>query len=131
VLKEKVLVVEDNPQNMRLIELLLRGKDYTLLKAGDGKEALDMVTREHPDLIVMDIQLPEMSGLEVTRRLRRMPAFSRTPIIVLTAYAMKGDRERFLKAGCSVYLDKPTGTRELPAVIEQLLRGKTTFGKKR
>jgi two-component system cell cycle response regulator DivK len=122
MVEAKVLIVEDNPQNMRLIELLLMGKNYALLKATDGKEALEVVAREHPDLIVMDIQLPEISGLEVTKRLRRMPAFSSTPIIALTAYAMKGDKERFLKAGCSAYLPKPTGTRELPAVIERLLR---------
>jgi len=85
-LKEKVLIVEDNPQNMMLIELLLRTKSYTLLKAVDGEEALDVATREQPDLILMDIQLPKLSGLEVTRKLRQMPVFSHTPIIALTAF---------------------------------------------
>lgn len=121
MLKEKVMIVEDNPQNMKLLEILLR-KSYVLLQAHDGEEALDMATREQPDLIVMDMQLPEMSGIEVTRRLRQMPVFSHTPIIALTAYAMRGDRERFLEAGCNAYLPKPISTRELPVMIERMLQ---------
>jgi CheY-like chemotaxis protein len=107
---------------MKLIEILLRSKNYTLLKAIDGEEALDVATREQPDLIIMDIQLPKMNGLEVTRRLRQLPVFSHTPIIALTAYAMKGDKERFLAAGCSAYLPKPINTRELPETICQMLQ---------
>ena len=121
-MKEKVLIVEDNPQNMMLIELLLRTKSYTLLKAVDGEEALDMATREQPDLILMDIQLPKLSGLEVTRKLRQMPVFSHTPIIALTAYAMKGDKDRFLEAGCDAYLSKPICIRELPGMIDRMLQ---------
>ena len=113
--------MEDNPQNMKLIEMILRSKSYTLLKAIDGEEALNMATREQPDLIVMDIQLPKMSGLEVTKRLRKMPVFSHTPIIALTAYAMKGDKERFIEAGCDAYLAKPISTRELPVMIDNML----------
>jgi CheY-like chemotaxis protein len=120
--KEKVLIVEDNPQNMKLLEMLLRAKDYTLLKAYDGEEALDMAIREQPDLIVMDMQLPKMSGLEVTKQLRQTLVFSHTPIIALTAYAMKGDKERFLEAGCDAYLSKPISIRQLPVVIEQMLQ---------
>lgn len=107
---------------MKLIEILLRSRNYTLLKAIDGEEALDVAIREQPDLIIMDIQLPKMNGLEVTKRLRQLPVFSRTPIIALTAYAMKGDRERFLAAGCSAYLPKPINTRELPEMISQMLQ---------
>ncbi|MFQ5997233.1 MAG: response regulator [Dehalococcoidales bacterium] len=114
--------MEDNPLNMKLLEMLLMSKSYTLLKAVDGEEALDMATREQPDLIIMDIQLPKMSGLEVTQRLRQMPVFSRIPIIALTAYAMKGDRERFIDAGCDAYLPKPINTRELPEMINQMLQ---------
>lgn len=121
MLKEKVMIVEDNPQNMKLLEILLR-KSYVLLQAHDGEEALDMATREQPDLIVMDMQLPEMSGIEVMRRLRQMPVFNHTPIIALTAYAMRGDRERFLEAGCNAYLPKPISTRELPVMIERMLQ---------
>jgi len=116
------MIVEDNPQNMKLLELLLRSKSYILLKACDGEEALDMATREQPDLIVMDMQLPEMSGIEVTKRLRQMPNFSHTPIIALTAYAMRGDKERFLEAGCNAYISKPINTRELPVIIDRMLQ---------
>lgn len=121
MLKEKVMIVEDNPQNMKLLEMLLRSRSYTLLKACDGEEALDIATREQPDLIVMDMQLPKMSGIEVTKKLRQMPVFSHTPIIALTAYAMRGDKERFLQAGCNAYLSKPISTRELPIIIDRML----------
>ena len=120
-MNERILIVEDNPQNMRLIEMTLGAKDYTLLKATDGEEALDVAMREHPDLIIMDIQLPKMSGLEVTRKLRETPAFDHTPIIAITAYAMKGDKEKVIESGCDAYLSKPINTRELPEVIAELL----------
>jgi two-component system cell cycle response regulator DivK len=118
---EKIMIAEDNPQNMKLLELLLREK-YPLLQARDGEEALDTAIREQPELIIMDMQLPKISGVETTRRLRRMPVFRYTPIIAITAYAMKGDRERFLEAGCNAYLSKPINTRELPAMIERMLQ---------
>lgn len=106
---------------MRLLEMLLRAKGYSLLKAADGEEALDMATREQPNLIIMDIQLPKLSGLEVTKKLRQMPASSHIPIIALTAYAMKGDRQKFIAAGCDAYLSKPINTRELLGVITRML----------
>jgi len=121
-LEETILVVEDNPQNMRLIEMILRARNYTLLKATDGEEALDIAIRERPDLIIMDIQLPKMSGLEVTRKLRQTPEFCQAPIIAITAYAMKGDEERFLKAGYDAYLSKPINTRELPKIVAEMLQ---------
>ena len=120
-MKEKILIVEDNPIHMRLIEMTLRGKNYTLLKATDGEEALDMAMRERPDLILMDLNLPQMTGFEVAKKLRDNPAFSRTPIIALTAYAMRGDRERVIESGCDAYLTKPINTHELPVVIAEML----------
>ncbi len=120
-MNERILIVEDNPRSMRLIEMTLRAKSYTLLKATDGEEALDVAIRERPDLIIMDVQLPKMSGLEVTRKLRESPAFSGTPIIAITAYAMKGDREKALDAGCNMHLSKPINTRDLPELIAQML----------
>ena len=120
-MKEKILIVEDNSLNMRLLEMVLRAKNYTLLKATNGEEALDMAMRERPDLIIMDIQLPKMSGLEVVRRLRETPAFSHTPIIAITAYAMKGCKKRVIESGCDAYLSKPINTRELPEVIAEML----------
>lgn len=106
---------------MKLIEMTLRARGYTLLRATDGEEALDIAVRECPDLIMMDVQLPKMGGLEVTRRLRQMPAFNHVPILALTAYAMKGDEGKCLSAGCDAYLSKPVNTRELPDRIEKML----------
>ena len=121
-MKEKILIVEDNPQNMRLVEMTLKGGGYVLLKATDGEEALDLATREQPDLIIMDMQLPKLSGLEVTRRLRQISAFNCIPIIALTAYAMKGEREKFIEAGCDAYVSKPINTRELPGMVTKMLQ---------
>ena len=120
-MNEKILIVEDNPRDVRLVEMTLRAKGYTFLRATDGEEALDMAIRERPDLIIMDIQLPKVNGLKVTRKLRGIPGFSHTPIIAVTACAMKGDRERVIEAGCDAYLPKPINTRELPRVIVQML----------
>lgn len=121
-MSEKILIVEDNPASRRLLEMALRSKDYILLTAADGAEALDTALREHPDLILLDVRLPGMDGLEVTRRLRRNPAFKETPIICVTAYAMAGDREKALNAGCDVYLAKPVDTRKLPELVAKMLR---------
>ena len=121
-MKEKILIVEDNPQNMRLIEMTLRGGDYEILRAMDGEQALEVATRENPDLIIMDIQLPKIKGDEVTRRLRQQPEFKGVPIVALTAYAMKGDEQRFIEAGCDAYVAKPINTREFPALIVSLLQ---------
>jgi len=121
-MKEKILIVEDNPRNMRLIEMTLSAENYTLLKATDGEEALDMASMERPDLIIMDMRLPKMDGLEVTRKLRENLAFSHTPIIGVTAYAMKGDKEKVIECGCDAYLSKPINTRELPEMIAEMLR---------
>ena len=120
-MEEKILIVEDDPLNMRLMEMTLEAKNYNLLKATDGEEALDMATREQPDLIIMDIQLPKLNGLEVTRKLRDTLALSHIPIIAITAYAMKGDKEEAIKAGCDVYLTKPINTRQLPVMIAEML----------
>ena len=121
-MEEKILIVEDNPLNMRLMEMTLETQNYILLKAADGEEALDMATRERPDLIIMDIQLPKLNGLEVTRKLRETVAFSHVPIIAITAYAMKGDKEDAIKAGCDLYLTKPIDTRQLPQTIAEMLQ---------
>lgn len=118
---EKILIVEDNPQNMRLLEMTLMAGDYTLLKAIDGEQALEIAVRERPALIIMDMQLPRLNGFEVTRKLRQMPEFRCVPIVALTAYAMKGDKEKFMGAGCDAYLSKPINTRELPGIIARML----------
>ncbi|MEE8413725.1 MAG: response regulator [Dehalococcoidales bacterium] len=118
---DKILIVEDNPQNMLVIEMTLRNQGYILLKAIDGKEALETAVKELPSLILMDIQLPKMDGLEVTRKLREIPAFCHTLIIGMTAYAMTGDRERVIESGCNAYLSKPFSPRDLRAMIAEML----------
>ena len=119
---KKILVVEDNPTNMRLIKMVLRNKGYELLEATDGEEALAVAMEGHPDLIVMDIQLPKMDGLEVTRRLRQTPEFKQTPIIALTASAMEGDREKIMAAGCDEYISKPVNTHQFPQLVAEMLQ---------
>jgi two-component system cell cycle response regulator DivK len=116
-----VLIVEDNERNMRLMRLLLRPLGYTLLEAVDGKEALATLEEHTPDIILVDIQLPDLDGLEITRRLRQNPRFVKTPIVALTAYAMPGDREMFLRAGCTGYVAKPIDTRVFPELIASYL----------
>jgi CheY-like chemotaxis protein len=128
-MSKKILIVEDNPQNMRLMKMALSAESYLLLEATDGEEALEVAKRERPDLIIMDVQLPKMSGLEVARKLREIPEFNRTPIVAITAYAMKGDEEKALDAGCNAYLSKPIRARDLPNVIAKMLLQRQEEGK--
>src|SRR5262249_38782957 len=104
---EKILLVEDNEVNRRLAEFLLRSQGYQVCEAANAQEAFDILKTERPDLIVMDIQLPGMDGLEATRKLKAQPATADIPVIAVTSYAMKGDRERALAAGCVGYVTKP------------------------
>jgi CheY-like chemotaxis protein len=120
-MKYKVLIVEDNPMNMRLIEMILKSDNYVLLKAIDGEEALAIAAVDHPDLVLMDIRLPKLSGLEVARRLRKNGKLSHIPIIALTAHAMKGDEEKAIEAGCDSYVSKPIDTRQLPQLVADML----------
>ena len=121
-MSKKVLVVEDNPTNMRVIRMVLSNKGYSVLEATDGEEALAVAMEGRPDLIVMDIQLPKIDGLEVTRRLRQTPEFKQTPIIALTASAMEGDREKIIAAGCDEYISKPVNTRQFPQLVAEMLQ---------
>ena len=104
---KKILLVEDNPVNRRLAVFLLRAHGYEVREATTALEALEMLEKERPDLIVMDIQLPGMDGLEVTRKIKAQPATADIPVIAVTSYAMKGDREKALAAGCVGYVTKP------------------------
>ena len=125
-MSEKILIVEDNPQNMKVLVMTLRPHGYTFFEATDGREALEMPAEDKPDLVIMDMQLPKIGGLEVTRKLRQIPAFSHIPIIAVTANAMKGDKEEAIEAGCDAYLPKPINTRQLPGVVaEMLLKGRS------
>jgi two-component system cell cycle response regulator DivK len=102
-----VLIVEDNELNMKLFQDLLRAHGYRTLQTRNGMEALDIARRERPDLILMDIQLPEVSGLTVTKLLKADDAVADIPVVVVTAFAMKGDETRFRDGGCEAYLSKP------------------------
>ena len=102
-----VLVVEDNELNMKLFKDLLEASGYRTLQTRSGLEALDLAREHHPDLILMDIQLPEVSGLEVTKWIKEDDALRAIPIIAVTAFAMKGDEERIRQGGCEDYLSKP------------------------
>lgn len=119
---KKVLIVEDNEQNMELFRDLLMSKGYAVMEAVDGEAALDKVHYETPDLILMDIQLPKMDGVEVTRKMRNYPALNTTTIIAVTAHAMKGDREDFLKAGFNDYIAKPINIKSFLQIIESHLQ---------
>ncbi len=116
-----ILIVDDNPVNLKLMRILLAGAGHEVLTATDAEQALQVIGQSAPRLILMDIQLPGIDGLELTRRLKADPATRNIKILGLTAYAMKGDRERILAAGCDGYIPKPIDTRSLPDMIEQYL----------
>ncbi|HXT03641.1 MAG TPA: response regulator [Casimicrobiaceae bacterium] len=118
---EPILIVEDNPANRKLLSFLLTTRGYDVRAAARADEALEMLETFAPRLILMDLQLPGMDGLELTRRLKADPRTQHIVIIAVTAYAMKGDEERVRAAGCDGYVTKPIDTRALPQVIAAYL----------
>jgi two-component system, cell cycle response regulator DivK len=106
-MKSKILVIEDNDQNLYLTTFILEKNGFAVIAARDGREGIDRACGETPALILLDIQLPLMDGYEVARRLRRIDAMKDIPIIAVTSYAMVGDREKSLDAGCTGYMEKP------------------------
>ena len=118
---EPILIVDDNPINLKLARVLLTGEGYQVRTATDAEEALEVLQQFKPRLILMDIQLPGMDGLTLTRRLKADPATKNAIILGLTAYAMKGDEERVLEAGCDGYVPKPIDTRTFPSVVTRYL----------
>jgi len=117
----KILYIEDNDQNYYLVEYILRAKRYSVIRARDGREGIDIAVKEEPDLILLDIQLPVMDGYATARELRRIPGVDKTPIIALTSYAMPGDRERAIDAGCTGYIEKPIDPKTFAEQIENHL----------
>ena len=115
-------MVEDNPTNMMFTGDYLTAKGFNLITAENGLQAIQQAEIHKPNLILMDIQMPELDGLEAIRRLRSKPEFASVPIIALTALAMPGDRERCLEAGASEYLAKPVRLKRLLGVITELLQ---------
>jgi two-component system, cell cycle response regulator DivK len=119
--KRQILYIEDNPQNMRLVKKFLRMGGYEMVGAETGEAGIDKAKANRPALILMDINLPDIDGVEATKRLRADAATVDIPIIALTANAMHGDRERFLEAGCDDYLSKPVSKSELLEKVGQVL----------
>lgn len=105
--QKKVLIVEDNELNMKLFHDLLDAQGYETFQTGEGLAALTLARQHRPDLILMDIQLPEISGLEVTKWLKEDDELSHIPVVAVTAFAMKGDEERIREGGCEAYISKP------------------------
>ncbi len=120
----KILVVDDNQDSRELVVKILKNRGYQMIEAVDGEDALEKAMAEKPDLILMDISIPKLDGYEVTRMLKSQVKFKDTPIIALTAHAMKGDREKALEAGCEGYISKPIDIHELPDQIKSYLKEK-------
>lgn len=121
-----ILVVEDNDMNMQLVEYLLEEAGYGIVKATSGEEALDVAARANPALVLMDIHLPGMDGLSVAREMKQNEKTRHVPILALTAHAMRGDKDRFLEAGCDGYISKPIDVKTfIPSIEEFLPKGST------
>jgi CheY-like chemotaxis protein len=118
---QSVLVVDDNVTNLKLLEYLLQASGFQVHTAGDAEAALEAVKAYEPGLVLMDLQLPGTDGLTLTRQLKDDPSTAHIVVLAVTAYAMKGDEERALAAGCDGYLSKPIDTRSLPKLVAQYL----------
>ena len=118
-MRKTVLIVEDNELNMKLFHDLLEAHGYDIIGTRNGIEALDLARRHRPDLILMDIQLPEVSGLEVTKWIKDDPELRSIPVVAVTAFAMKGDEERIRQGGCEAYLSKPISVAKFIDTVRQ------------
>ncbi len=116
-----ILVVEDNPHNLKLARLVLHKAGHTVIAAENGERGLQLAHERQPDLVLMDVQMPGLDGLEVTRRLKSSPSTAHIKVVALTALAMKGDAERILAAGCDAYLAKPYQYQQLMDIVSQTL----------
>ena len=119
--KKKVLIVEDNELNMKLFHDLLDAQGYEILETREGLQALALARQHKPDLILMDIQLPEVSGLEVTRWLKAENDLKHIPVVAVTAFAMKGDEEKIRQGGCEAYISKPIAVSHFLDTIRRFL----------
>ena len=118
-----VLLIEDNEQNRYLTTFLLERSGYTVVAAIDGPHGISEASRRHPDIVLLDIQLPAMDGYAVAAKLREIEALRDTPIIAVTSYAMVGDREKALAAGCTGYIEKPINPETFVAEVEDIAKG--------
>lgn len=125
---EQILIVDDNPQNLKLARVLLTGEGYAVRTAADAEQALELLDSFKPTIILMDLQLPGMDGLELTRRLKADRARRDIFIVALTAYAMKGDEEKARAAGCDGYITKPIDAEALLQIIAGTMRRQAAAG---
>ncbi len=119
--KKTILIVEDNPLNMKLFNDVLEGSGYRTLSTNDGRAAMAIAESDRPDLILMDIQLPEVSGLEVTKWIKEDDDLRAIPVIAVTAFAMKGDEEKIRDGGCEAYISKPISVGTFIDTVKQFL----------
>lgn len=119
MMKGKILLIEDNEKNRYLVTFLLKSRGYEVMQAVDGRSGIEMAVETSPDLILLDIQLPGMDGYAVAHELRRQDELADVPIVAVTSYAMTGDRERVLAAGCTGYIEKPINPDTFLSEIEQ------------
>lgn len=119
---KRALIIEDNENNLELISFILKANGYTCLSATYGQEGLEAAEREMPDFILLDIQLPDIPGTEVLRQLRAKPETANIPVIAITSYAMAGDREALLAAGCDGYIEKPIDPALIMEQIQSMLK---------
>ena len=119
--KSTILYVEDNPDNRLLVKRILMAENYKLLEAMNAAQAINLLETTTPDLILMDINMPDMDGYTLTTKIRSMPGLARVPILALTANVMRGDKEKTLEAGCDGYIQKPLDVDQLVREIEKFL----------
>jgi two-component system cell cycle response regulator DivK len=124
-----ILIIEDNNLNMKLFADLLQAQGYGVLQSGEGVRGVALARQHRPDLVVMDIQLPAISGLEVTRWLKEDPDLAHIPVVAVTAFAMKGDETRILEGGCEAYIAKPISVAAFLETIRRLLEDDEAGGK--
>lgn len=119
---QKALVIEDNEDNMNLITFILKKNGYSTVLAENGRRGVELAIQERPDFIILDIQLPDIDGYEVLRLIRGSAADGKVPIIAMTSFAMSGDREKLLNAGCSGYIEKPIEPETVMTEIEKIIK---------
>lgn len=124
-IKGTVLYIEDNPDNRLLVKRVLLSEDYELLEAKNAFDALQVLESAHPDVILMDINMPDMDGYTLTARIKSIPGFERIPIVAVTANVMRGDKERTLEAGCDGYIQKPIDIDQLTREVERFMTRRT------
>jgi two-component system cell cycle response regulator DivK len=120
--KARILYIEDDPGNRMLVRRILEAEGFSIMEATDGSAGLEIAAQMHPDLILLDINLPEIDGYDLAKRFRDTPGLQRVPILAITANVMKGDRERTLEAGCDGYIQKPIDVDQLPEQVKTALQ---------